>query len=123
MDLIIPVMGIYFDQIKAGTKNQEFRLFNDYWKKRLEGRTYRNVILTRGYPKRDDTERRLVRKWNGYTVETITHEFFGNKPEKVFAIDVSSPQPSPLAQKPNEQSIASAYESVERTEYASRDDA
>jgi len=94
VDLVIPVKGIYFDQIKAGTKNKEFRLFNDYWKKRLEGRTYRNVILTRGYPKRDDTERRLVRKWNGYTVETITHEFFGNKPEKVFAIDVSSPQPA-----------------------------
>ncbi|HYD33019.1 MAG TPA: HNH endonuclease signature motif containing protein [Methylophilaceae bacterium] len=36
---------------------------------------------------------------------------------------VSRPQPSPLAQKPNEQSIASAYESVERSEYASRDDA
>jgi len=32
-------------------------------------------------------------------------------------------QPVPLAQKPNEQSIASAYESVERSEYASRDDA
>jgi hypothetical protein len=37
--------------------------------------------------------------------------------------EASSPHPSPLAQKPNEQSIASAYESVERTEYASRDDA
>jgi len=35
----------------------------------------------------------------------------------------SSPQPSPLAQKPNEQSIASAYESIERSEFASRDDA
>jgi len=34
----------------------------------------------------------------------------------------SSPQPSPLAQKPNEQSIASAYELVERSEFASRDD-
>jgi len=32
-------------------------------------------------------------------------------------------QPSPLVQKPNEQSIASAYEYIERTEYASRDDA
>ena len=32
-------------------------------------------------------------------------------------------QPIPLAQKPNEQSIASAYESVERSEFASRDDA
>jgi len=35
----------------------------------------------------------------------------------------SSPQPSPLAQKPNEQSIASIYESIERSEFASRDDA
>ena len=37
--------------------------------------------------------------------------------------NASSPQPSPLAQKPNEQSIASAYESIERSEFASRDDA
>jgi hypothetical protein len=94
VDLVIPIKGIYFDQIKAGTKPEEFRLFNDYWKKRLIGKTYRNVILTRGYPKKDDQESRLVRKWNGYTVKTITHEFFGNKPEKVFAIDVSSPQPT-----------------------------
>jgi hypothetical protein len=32
-------------------------------RERLEGREYRNVILTRGYPRADDHERRLVRPW------------------------------------------------------------
>lgn len=64
-DLIIPVNGVYFDQIKAGTKTEEYRLVNDYWSKRLEGRDYRYVVMTRGYPKADDASRRLVLHWRG----------------------------------------------------------
>lgn len=89
VDLIIPLKGIYFDQIKAGTKTEEFRLFNDYWKKRLIGRDYNQIILTKGYPQAKDVERRLVVKWKGYTVRTIQHPHFGDEPVEVFAIDVS----------------------------------
>ena len=73
MDLILPLKGEYFDAIKAGTKTEEFRLCTLYWKKRIEGRLYKNVILTRGYPKRTDTERRLVFPWKGWTMRVITH--------------------------------------------------
>jgi hypothetical protein len=62
-DLILPLKGISFDQIEAGTKTEEYRLQTPYWRERLEGREYRNVILTRGYPRADDHERRLVRPW------------------------------------------------------------
>jgi hypothetical protein len=86
--LTLPLKSEYFDAIKAGTKVTEFRLANDYWTKRLVGRTYLNVVLTRGYPKANDSSRRLVLPWRGYTVTTITHPHFGAAPVTVFAIDV-----------------------------------
>ena len=90
-DLILPVKGIYFDQIRDGSKPHEFRLASDYWAKRLRGRSYRNVILLRGYPKGGGIEgqTRLTREWRGFTDETITHPHFGDDPVNVFAIDVS----------------------------------
>jgi hypothetical protein len=87
-DLILPLKGEYFDQIEAGTKPEEFRLCTPYWTKRLVGRQYRNVILTRGYPRADDQSRRLTRHWKGYVVRTITHPHFGDAPVEVFAINV-----------------------------------
>lgn len=87
--LTIPVNGIYFDQIKAGTKLEEYRLVTPHWAKRLEGRSYRRIVLTRGYPSRDDHERRLTCVWVGCERKTITHPHFGPDPVEVFAIDVS----------------------------------
>lgn len=86
--LHLSLKGEYFDQIKAGTKPEEFRLTNDYWRKRLVGRTYDHIELTRGYPKRGDAERRLVLPWRGYLITTITHPHFGDEPVEVFAINV-----------------------------------
>lgn len=86
--LHLPMKGEYFDQIKAGTKPEEFRLANEYWHKRLEGRTYDRIELTRGYPKRDDAERRMVLPYRGYRLTTITHPHFGDQPVEVFAINV-----------------------------------
>lgn len=89
--LTIPVNGIYFDQIKAGAKVEEYRLVTDFWKKRLEGRVYGSVVMTRGYPKAGGVEgvTRLTREWRGVTRKTITHPHFGADPVEVFAIDVS----------------------------------
>lgn len=85
-DLFIPVKGIYFDQIKAGTKPFEFRLRNEYWRKRLEGRDYFHVIFTRGYPKRDDLDKHHICRYRGYELQTIKHEHFGQEPVEVYAI-------------------------------------
>jgi hypothetical protein len=86
--LFLPLKGEYFDQIKAGTKNEEFRLYTPYWQRRLEGKEFDRIILAKGYPKRDDHTRRLAKPWRGYQVKTITHPHFGDKPVQVYAIDV-----------------------------------
>lgn len=88
MDLVLPLKRLYFEQIKAGTKPEEFRLRNAYWRKRLEGKTFDRVILTLGYPKRDDHTRRIVLPWQGYRECQITHSIFGTSPADVFAINV-----------------------------------
>jgi hypothetical protein len=91
--LQIAVNGVYFDQIAAGTKPREYRLTTPYWSKRLTGRQYDRIVLTRGYPKGGGVEgvTRLTRPWRGYQVETIVHPHFGADPVDVFAIDVAPP--------------------------------
>lgn len=91
--LTIPVNGVYFDQIKAGVKLEEYRLVTPFWIKRLVGRAYDAVVMTRGYPAADDAERRLTLPWRGYALKTITHPHFGPDPVEVFAIDVSGCTP------------------------------
>ena len=62
-----------------------------FWTKRLADRTYRHVVMTRGYPKGGGVEgqTRLTRVWRGFDRRTIQHEHFGANRVAVFAIDVS----------------------------------
>lgn len=87
--LILPVKRIYFEQIAAGEKSEEFRLANAFWAKRLEGKKFSSVIVTLGYPKKTDTARRLEFPWRGLTKKTITHAHFGPMPVEVYAIKVT----------------------------------
>lgn len=89
--LILPLKTEYFQQIAAGEKMEEFRLDTAFWRKRLVGKEYGRIVLTRGYPPAEDHTRRLVRAWRGYTMRDITHPLFGDQPVRVFAIDVSEP--------------------------------
>lgn len=91
--LTIPVKGVYFDQIAAGTKTEEFRIVKDYWAMRLTSKLWSRIVLTRGYPKGGGVEgvTRLTRKFNGWERRTITHPHFGPDPVEVYAIDVSVP--------------------------------
>jgi ASC-1-like (ASCH) protein len=89
MDLTLPLKREYFEAIKSGDKTEEYRLVTPYWTKRIDGREYDNIILTLGYPKRDDASRRIVKKWKGYTIKTIQGKLFGDLPVSVYAIDVS----------------------------------
>ncbi|MBI9683624.1 ASCH domain-containing protein, partial [Escherichia coli] len=50
---------------------------------------YYRLIITKGYPKREDFSRRIDVPYNGYEIKTITHPHFGDKPVKVFAIKVN----------------------------------
>ena len=87
--LHLNLKGEYYDQIAAGTKDEEYRLYNDYWRKRLLHREYDGIVIKRGYPKRGDTSRTLERVWRGWTIKTIQHHFFGPDPVTVFAIRVN----------------------------------
>lgn len=88
-DLVLPLKAEYFNAIKAGTKPEEFRLRTPFWRKRLEGKTFERVVLTLGYPSRDDAARRLVLPWQGMRETTITHPHFGAEPVAVYAIRVT----------------------------------
>jgi hypothetical protein len=87
--LTLALKAEYFDAIRDGSKIEEFRLRNDYWGKRLEGREYDLIVLTKGYPKADDHSRRIQLPWRGFREITITHPHFGNVPTDVYAIQVS----------------------------------
>ncbi|MFG6535675.1 ASCH domain-containing protein [Sulfitobacter sp. 1A16787] len=87
--LHLPLKGVYFDQIKSGAKLEEYRLCTPYWAKRLEGRSYDQIALTRGYPAKGDTSRRMSRPWRGVRKTTITHPHFGPDPVTVYAIRVN----------------------------------
>lgn len=91
-DLILAVKKEYFLQIKSGMKTEEYRLANDYWKKRLlnRGMVFDRVVITCGYPKRGDEERRLSFPYYGWEIKTIQHEHFGSDPVSVFAIKLTS---------------------------------
>ena len=88
--LTLPLKREYFEAIRDGSKTEEYRLCNEYWTKRLPSPFgfYDRIVLTLGYPARDDHARRIVRPWQGYTIKTITHPHFGATPVSVFAIDV-----------------------------------
>lgn len=87
-DLQLAVKGVYFDAMKRGEKTEEYRLVTSFWSKRILARKYDRLIITRGYPKRDDLSKRLVVPYNGYEIKLISHEHFGPEPVKVFAIKV-----------------------------------
>jgi hypothetical protein len=87
--LTLPLKAEYFDQVKAGIKPREYRLVNEYWRKRLINKTYTHVHLTRGYAARSKVDSHIVLPWRGYIIEEITHPHFGPHPVSVFSIDVS----------------------------------
>lgn len=53
----------WFEKIKSGEKRHEYRLCTPYWEKRLCKRMKDYTIcFACGYPKKDDTQRRLYAK-------------------------------------------------------------
>lgn len=87
--LTIPLKKKYFDAIKSGEKKFEYRLMIPFWRRRLENRHYTKIVLTCGYPKRNDKTRRITRLWRGYKRVIIQHDEFGPNEVEVFAIRVN----------------------------------
>jgi len=87
--LNLPVKALYFNEIKAGTKIDEYRLQTQYWEKRLVDREFDEIHIKLGYPKADEHERILIRPWQGVVKSTIQHNHFGTESVDVFAIRVN----------------------------------
>lgn len=87
--LHLHVKGEYFDRIKFGKKTEEYRRFNSYWTARLNMRSYDEVHILRGYPRKMDPERTIIFPWNSYYIKKITHKEFGEEPVDVYAIRLS----------------------------------
>jgi len=87
-ELRLAVKREYFEQIKSGKKTEEYRLANEYWSRRLLTRDapYDRVIITLGYPSKNQTDRILTFPYAGFWLKTITHKHFGVEPVEVFAI-------------------------------------
>lgn len=90
MDLILPLKGEYSIRSRQAPRRRNIALVNDYWRARLYLKEYDRIVLTRGYPKREDTERRMVLPYRGYAVKQITHPHFGADPVFVFAINLKN---------------------------------
>jgi hypothetical protein len=88
--LRLHLKGCYFEAIRDGLKTEEFRL-SEKWERRLSGKTFDEVHLFLGYPKRGDESRVLRRVWLGYRKIEILHPHFGSKPVIVCAINVALP--------------------------------
>ena len=56
--LKLAVKEKYFNEIKQGTKTEEYRLVKKYWGKRLL-KEYDEVHITLGYPRKDEKEKIL----------------------------------------------------------------
>jgi hypothetical protein len=90
----------WFDMIKAGVKKEEYREIKPFWTKRLrnvvlknalstvyEGfQRYDTLVFTLGYPKADDTERRLTFKNPRIRIGTGRPEWGAEPGEQYFVI-------------------------------------
>ena len=83
--LRLAVRKEYFEQIKAGIKKEEYREIKDYWIKRLS-KYYDQVWITLGYPKKNEKEKVLKFKYDGFCIKKINHKEFGASNVEVYAI-------------------------------------
>jgi hypothetical protein len=92
-DLVLNLKTEYYDDIFSGEKKFEYRLIGDYWKKRLTAdgqiKQFRRIVIRKGYPKKGDPHRELIRPWVGIEVKSIIHPHFGAETVKVYAIIVN----------------------------------
>lgn len=88
-NLQLAVNGEYFDAMKRGDKTEEYRLVTPFWSTRIIDRDYDRLIITKGYPRKDDEDRRIDIPYAGYEIKTITHPHLGTDPVQVFAIKVT----------------------------------
>lgn len=81
--LFMTIKREYFDEIKAGTKTEEYRLVKPHWINKLVGKEYTHIIFQNRY---STDAPRIEVEYLGYEIKNITHEFFGDEEISVFAL-------------------------------------
>jgi len=76
--LILNLKAEYFNEIKEGKKPYEYRLYNEYWKKRLVNREYDEVHFKLGYPRNDESHKIIKKEYLGWELRGIRHNHFNN---------------------------------------------
>jgi hypothetical protein len=86
--LCLHVAEPYFGRIRSGEKKTEFREIKDYWKKRLEGRSYKAVVISNRQSDGYKDPVWLIFPWNGYLEYPFggAEEIFGKGDRLVYAI-------------------------------------
>ena len=85
--LFMTIKRQYFDEIKAGTKTEEYRLVKPHWVNKLVGKEYTHIIFQNGYSRNAP---RIEAEYLGYEVKNFKHEFFGNEDVSVFALKLGT---------------------------------
>lgn len=94
----------WFEMIRDGVKLEEYREISDYWKNRLydyqmdgsniitgEFKKYDKVVFTMGYPKADDTSRRLEFKNPKIKIGTGRPKWGAEQGKRYFVITWDKP--------------------------------
>jgi hypothetical protein len=89
--LSLAVKGRWFEEIKAGTKQDEYRLCTTFWNKRLSDRAYDDILITIGYPRRDDHAKRLLFEFDGVRMEKVISPEWDNVEQSCFAVSLRKP--------------------------------
>ena len=115
-DLILPLQTQWFDMWKSGKKKFDYRDIKPYWAKRFcknyskdctrnflnediplhcescdffEQKTYRRLILTKGYPKSDEKEKRIKKDYPYIFIEKGCKEL-GSLPDTYYFVVTSN---------------------------------
>ena len=84
----------YYNQVKDGTKKEEYRKFKQYWAKRLNSKTYDLIYYYKGY-----TQEKMIFKFNGWRLDMIQHKEFGDKPVLAYRIYLDKQEDYSLVSK------------------------
>lgn len=79
----------WFEQVESGEKLYEYRLYNEYWRKRIEGVHFALLELALGFPKKEDLSRRIVMEYIKPSIITISHEEWDLKTKEVFCFPLA----------------------------------
>lgn len=69
--LLLSVTTGVFDEIHIGAKVQEYRQYNNFWKRRLIGKNFTHVAVVCGQNRAGKVQRTMVFEWCGYEVKTV----------------------------------------------------